>query len=130
MSDAPKKYKAPNLETFIKSKLRQASLRWPPRSEALKRARRQRGKYECAYCLNLFSAERIHLDHIEPVVPLAGAPLRENGKIDFNIWIERLFCTPEQFQALCTECHNAKTAREDSMRSFYNQKKKVKKNAK
>ena len=36
--------------SFIRSKLRSASLRWPPKNEVLKKARKNRGFYECACC--------------------------------------------------------------------------------
>ena len=73
---------------------------WPPRAECLKLARVERGKYQCAHCECIF--KKI-----------------EHGFVDWNTYIERLFCPVENFQALCRVCHSAKTIQEDAMRQHF-----------
>lgn len=55
------------------------------------------GKYRCAKCKILTSKPQV--DHISPV-----------GKfLDWNMYIERLFCPIENLQVLCWDCHKVKT---------------------
>jgi len=110
-----------NLKGWLTSVLRRASFRWGGRSTALKRSRRARGEYECAMCHGIFKSTQIVLDHIVPVVPVVeGFPFRPNGKPDWNIFIDRLFCEAEGFQVLCDAgCHSAKTAIEDKLRAEF-----------
>lgn len=108
-----RKFKAPNRDTWVKGKLRQMSLRWPPRSEALRRSRADRGLYKCAMCHDVFKMHQVHLDHKVPVIAL------DQKEFNWTNFIERLFCDVEGFQVLCTTCHDAKTAIEDQMRMFF-----------
>lgn len=109
-------------DNFVKSKLRQMTLRWPPRSEALKLARKERGKYECAHCNKLFHSSQVQLDHAQPIVPLPGIPHTNEGGIDMNVWISRAFIPVEDWLVLCEKCHEAKTDLEDQMRMHYKEK--------
>lgn len=111
--DKPKRKKT-NRNNFVKAKLRFASIRWPPKSEALKASRKERGQYECSMCKGLFKANQVQADHIYPVVPLNND--WPYGFIDWNIYIERLFCEAEGYQILCERCHESKTMQEDLMR--------------
>tara|TARA_R110000803_G_scaffold200258_4_gene264561 strand:- start:837 stop:1202 length:366 start_codon:yes stop_codon:yes gene_type:complete len=79
----------------------------------LKLARVERGKYQCAHCECIFKKIELQADHIEPVLDL------EHGFVDWNTYIERLFCPVENFQALCRVCHSAKTIQEDAMRQHF-----------
>lgn len=110
---------------FIKNTLRRASYRWSPRSEAEKASRVARGLYRCAICEGDFKRGEVELDHIEPVVPIKEGWLTEDGKPNWNLYIERLFCEKEGYQMICKLCHLAKTNIEDSMRAFYNEKRKT-----
>lgn len=103
--------KVPNLRHFLTNKLRRISYQWPPRKTAIKRARIERGKYKCNICENIFGPKEIQLDHIEPVVGY------EDGFIDWNNYLERLFCAEEGFQVLCKPCHEAKTFLENQIRA-------------
>ena len=114
----PREPKKVNRTTWVKAKLRSASLYWPPRSEAMRLARVERGKYRCSLCLDLFRSNQVQLDHIEPVVDVRV------GFVDFNTFIERLFCDVENFSVVCKACHESKTAIEDSMRQFHKKRKK------
>jgi 5-methylcytosine-specific restriction endonuclease McrA len=110
-------------DNFIKGKLRQSSIRWQPRGEALKAARRDRGKYECLHCKCLFPSNKVHLDHTDPIVPLEGMPTMPDGSIDWNVWISRCFIPTEKWSVLCEKCHENKTSLEDSLRAHYRDKK-------
>lgn len=117
-------------DNFIKGKLRQASLRWPARNEALKASRKARGRYECAICKTLVKVDQIQLDHTEPVIPLQGAPLNQDGTLDLNIWCRRLLIKTEEWAAICKICHESKTTQEDTMRAFYSEQRRNKKKEK
>lgn len=106
------------VNTFVKNTLRRASLRWPPRNEAIKAARIERGLYQCAMCKNGFKRDQVHLDHIYPVVSLS------EGYVDWNEYIARLLVKSEGFQVLCSTCHTYKTSVEDKTRAILNQQRK------
>jgi hypothetical protein len=67
---------------------------------------------------------KIELDHAEPLVPLSGFP---NKTWDWNIYLENLFCDVDGFQAICSECHSAKTYMEDQLRKDFRKLNKEKK---
>jgi 5-methylcytosine-specific restriction endonuclease McrA len=113
-----------NRNNWVKGKLRQMSLRWGPRGDALRAARVDRGLYRCAYCKDLFKSSQVHVDHINPIVPIDNN--WDYGHIDWNIYIPRLFCEVEDFQVLCTQDHENKTFLEDQMRNHYNEIKREK----
>lgn len=102
--------KHPILRHWLTNKLRRLSYQWPPRKQAIKNARIARGQYKCATCEGTFGPKEIQLDHIQPVVD------EEIGFIDFNTYIERLFCVEDNFQVLCKPCHAAKTFFEQEIR--------------
>ena len=107
-------------ESFIKSQLRRAQ--WPPKYQAIKDAYFDDGinpatgrrckLHRCAECGDCFPMSYMQADHIEPVIPIEG----------FDSWdkvIERLYCEKEGFQALCKDCHKAKTQEENKLRREY-----------
>lgn len=95
---------------WLTNKLRRLSYQWPPRREAIKRARTERGVYKCASCEGSFGPKEIQLDHIKPVVD------EEIGFVDWDTYIDRLFCSVDGFQVLCKTCHGAKTYLEQEIR--------------
>lgn len=97
------------VKSWLITKLRSASLQWPPKNWAKALARVERGKYKCASCEGIFGNKEVVLDHIEPVID------PEVGFVDWNSYIERLFCQKEGFQVLCQECHDIKTELEDRL---------------
>jgi 5-methylcytosine-specific restriction endonuclease McrA len=110
-----KKY---NSSTFAKGAMRRASLMWPPISECRKLARRDRGKYECAMCHELFGAKECHVDHRNPVVDII------KGWESWDVFIDRLFCGVENLDLLCKNCHDSKTRMEVEMRKYARAKRK------
>ncbi len=108
----------PILKHWLTQKLRRASYMWPPRKAAIKAGRVSRGKYRCASCEGEeFGPKDIQLDHVIPVVD------EEVGWIDWNTYIDRLFCGEENFQVLCKPCHAAKTFFEQEIRKQVKQEK-------
>lgn len=107
------------LKRFLIPKIRSASYRWRFRGEAIKRARKSRGIYECNLCrCELKNGEYI-VDHTEPVVPLDGW-----DGLNWTQYINRMFCATEGFQIICDSCHTIKTDAETQIRKMYRQKKK------
>lgn len=97
------------LKYYVISVLRRASYRWAPRSAAKKNARLSRGIYKCNICKKETVAKEIKMDHIHPIVPVTGWDNWEG-------YFERLFCSEEGFQAICSGCHNDKTKGEQTLR--------------
>lgn len=115
-----KKSKA-NVNTFTKGVLRRASLKWPPRNECLANARVNRGVYRCEICEELFRRHEVHVDHKEPVIPIA------QGFTTWDEYIKRLLCDVSGLQCICSVCHDSKTKSENGMRDFYKKQRKRKK---
>ena len=115
-----------NRNNWIKAKIRFISLRYPPRTEAKRLARVERGRYKCSMCqVDTFRENEIHIDHINPVVPLNND--WEYGSIDWGVYIPNLFCDVENLQALCITCHSSKSQIEDAMRKKFREIKREKK---
>lgn len=98
---------------FLRSALRSAYNRWPPKFKVLANARRpyegadKRTKWEfqCACCGEWFKSSDVSVDHIIPAGSL-------NSFEDLAGFCERLFCSEEWLQVLCKLCHAKKTAEE------------------
>lgn len=90
--------------------------RWPPKWECLKEASvgkkinkatgRMAEHYKCAECKEDFPSKEVQTDHRSPVVE------PEVGFVDWDTFIQRLYCDKENLQILCTSCHKAKTLTE------------------
>ena len=102
-------------KSFITSVLRSGSRRWPPKYEVLANAYtetkinpasgRLAKHFKCAICGGTFTSTNVEVDHINPII----------GSRGFTTWddfIERLYCSIENLQVLCTPCHKEKTKRE------------------
>ena len=95
---------------FIISTMRRASYRWPWRNEAIKKARKGYGIYECARCHKEVRSKDKQLDHKRPVVN----PRR--GFTGWNDYTRRLLPGTSGWALLCRDCHTAKTEREREIR--------------
>lgn len=107
------------LRRFLIPVLRKKSLWWWGRTEAFRRARKERGFYECANCKQLFGRKEVHADHKESVISV---------KDGFKTWDEyliRLFVKPEEYSILCIPCHSSKTLVENNLRKINKKKKKL-----
>ena len=102
--------------SFVKSALRAASRKWPPKYESLnaafagtkvnKASGRMAKHFTCAQCANEFPAAKVQVDHIDPII---------DPKTGFTNWddvVYRMFCEKENLQVLCMDCHAKKTASE------------------
>lgn len=105
--------------SFIKSGLRSASQRWPPKYRVLSRALvgtkinpasgRLAKHYLCSKCGQEFPAKLVEVNHIQSVVPTTG----------FTTWdelIARLFCEEYGLEVCCKPCHKAITKLENEER--------------
>ena len=96
---------------WIRSALRSKSLRWPPRAEALKLARRaykgpikqQKWEFLCAICQKYFKMKEVVVDHF-PVE--AGSILSVE---DIGPFANNLYCEVENLRVLCKEDHDIHT---------------------
>lgn len=115
--------------SFVISALRTATRKWPPKFKALKEActgrktNKATGKlayhYQCASCKKQFVQKDIQVDHIFPVV----SPV--DGFVDWDTYIDRMFCEKEKLQVLCKTCHSIKTQVEKKERERYGATKKA-----
>lgn len=116
LSILAKEWTDARLKSFIISGLRAASRRYPPKYETLNEAKTEKkineatGRlaqhYRCNVCKAEFPASQIQVDHKKPVVD------PKKGFVDWNTFIERMFCDKKNLQALCKECHTLKTNKE------------------
>jgi len=102
-----------NVKPLVISSLRSTSIRWGPRNEALKLARKERGIYCCEECKEEFKRKEIVIDHTDPVIDPSI------GWVNWDTFINRLFCPVENFQALCRSCHSIKSDIEADLRKFH-----------
>jgi len=120
-----KKKKPPfNENSAIRSAIRRVFSRSPTVREVLMKHRREIPKfnkdgsrakkdsvqYQCAVCQKWISSTKVSVDHIEPVISI------EEGFIDWNIFVQRLFCNILNLQTICDFCHQLKTNSERKMR--------------
>jgi len=113
-----------HLKTFIISVLRRATFKWKSRTAAYNAAKIQTGAFktgrakyswQCAKCEQLFKSKEICMDHVDPVVPIAGWQSGED--FDLVEYVERMFPDKEGWQCLCGPCHDKKTEEEDKKRN-------------
>ena len=110
---------AARFTSFIKSALRSASQRWPPKYQALNEAyvgqkiNQKTGRiakhFRCNLCHHDFPQKDVEVNHIDAVVPVTG----------FDSWdgvINRMFCEREGLEVLCKPCHKGITKLENERR--------------
>ena len=113
-----------NQQTKIRGALRQVARYMPQKKECLAQAIHptEKGKrggplYICNHCGLCFVGKDVQVDHIEPVVPI------NQEELDWNMYIERLFCDISNLQVLCRECHLIKSNEENEHRPHRKKKK-------
>ncbi|MGH7974921.1 MAG: HNH endonuclease signature motif containing protein [bacterium] len=128
MADSQKlKKKRPpfNQQSAIKGAIRRVFSRSDVKKEILYKIRREvprfnkdgsRGKkdavqYQCKACKLWVGSTHVEVDHIIPVIEV-----NDQGFVDWNTYVERLFCGPENLQVLCDPCHDKKTHEEQQTR--------------
>lgn len=108
---------------WVISLLRRGTLRFPNRNEVLKEAKtdkkinvasgRMAQHYKCAECFGEFPASKVAVDHVQPVV------CPKQGFTDWDTYIERMFCTKDNLQVLCSNCHTTKSFKEKEERKLH-----------
>lgn len=91
---------------FLRSALRTASTRWPPKYEVKNAARRkyvgddkrQKWEFQCAKCGLWHKDKNVEVDHMIPVGSLRSFE-------DLPGFVERLFCPVDKLRVLCKPCH-------------------------
>jgi len=109
-----------NQEAAIRGALRRTFSRSPVIRDVLFKVRREVPKYNkdgsrskkdavqyrCNVCQQYVGSTKVSVDHISPVVSV------NDGFIDFNTFIQRLFCDASNLQVICDGCHGTKTQAE------------------
>jgi hypothetical protein len=109
-----------NQNSAIRGALRRTFSRSPIVKEVMMKSRREVAKYNkdgsrskkdavqylCGTCSQWSNSTSSAVDHISPVVAV------EDGFVDWNNFIARLFCGPDNLQVICDTCHNEKTSSE------------------
>lgn len=109
--------------------MRKTSMGHKPRTDAKNACKIDKATYQCNLCDQIIYEgksqknfeklqetypdiimDKFHMDHIQPVV------CPKTGWIDWNTFIERLFCGPDGWQGLCPACHDEKTRKENEKR--------------
>lgn len=96
---------------FIRTALRGAFARYPPRFQAKKLAerkvegKRHKFEYQCVDCSKWYKSTEVQVDHITPCGSLRTYK-------DLPKFVERLFCESDGLQILCKDCHHKKTNEE------------------
>lgn len=70
------------------------------------RAKKDAVQYLCSTCMQYVGSTKVAVDHISPVISVS------EGFVDFNTFIDRLFCDAANLQVICDDCHNKKTQSE------------------
>lgn len=111
---------------YVKKQLRKASLANPSRISAKNKSKVDKALFECNHCgcycyegvsdKNMkelekkypsveIKKEKVQADHIVPV--------REGkGEFDWGDYIESMFCSEDNYQMLCDECHSKKSKKD------------------
>jgi 5-methylcytosine-specific restriction endonuclease McrA len=123
-----KKKRTWNLQAAVYSALRRIFRTYPAYQDCRNRVKEEyfikskkgkpmrRVRFVCELCGTKVTNKKICCDHIEPVIPIEGLKKQANGLPDFNQYIDRLFCGPENLQVICEKCHKSKSAEESKAR--------------
>lgn len=112
---AVKKKKPYNLASKIIVALRAIHRNWPEANACLKNARIEGSKkHSCARCASEFRKEYMRKDHINQI---GRQPCLVNGVWvpTWDSYINTFFSPLSNYQALCVDCHDVKSA-EDKKR--------------
>jgi 5-methylcytosine-specific restriction endonuclease McrA len=67
------------------------------------RSKKDAVQYCCNACGQWTKSTAVAVDHITPVIDVQA------GFVDWNQFVDRLFCDASNLQVICDTCHNAKT---------------------
>jgi 5-methylcytosine-specific restriction endonuclease McrA len=68
---------------------------------------------KCESCSSYLAKSEVEVDHIVPIVPL-DQPFED---MSLDVFIDRLWATPDKLQGICETCHKAKTSVETKERA-------------
>lgn len=106
-------YTEAGFTSFIRSALRRASSRWKPRTDVLKEARVEKGKYLCNGCKQIVPVTTVNEKgkRVKNVEVNHKIPVSLPGSWDsWDGFISRLFVEQEGLEVLCSECHKEHTS--------------------
>ena len=109
-----------NQNSAIRGALRRAFARSPLVVEKMQESRREVPRYlkdgsrakknwvqrQCEVCGSWVGSTKIAIDHKDPVVSVT------DGFVDWNEFIDRLWCSKDNLQRICDSCHDVKTQKE------------------
>jgi len=115
-----------NQNSMIRGAIRRTFSRSPVVREVLMAGRREVPKYnkdgslakkpavqyQCEVCSTWVSSTKVSVDHIDPVISV------DDGFVDWNQFVDRLFCDKTNLQRICDDCHDKKTASERFERMY------------
>ena len=79
-----------------------------------KKGKRGGKLYTCNLCKSVVPSSNIQVDHADPVIPVD----KTNYEMTLDEYVDRLFwCSKDNFQALCVDCHTKKSSKEKSARA-------------
>ena len=104
-----KKKRVWTLKSLIISALRKIFFYSPLRREALERAK-VGDLYKCAITGKKYPINMVTVDHTDPVVD------PKKGWVDWDTFINRLFCSVENLQVVNKDEHKKKTKKENQER--------------
>lgn len=99
--------------SFIRSSLRRSWMKYPNKHKVLNEAsrpykgedKRRKKEYQCNVCKGWFKGSDVCVDHIEPCGSLKSFE-------DLPKFVATLFCSTENLQCICSDCHSQKTKEE------------------
>jgi len=96
-------------KSYLIKAIRKITLYWEPRKAAIKRQSIRGGSFQCEICKKVKQKGSRKVDHIHPIVPTSGWD-------SWDGYIERALCKEENWQILCTICHQNKSNIENDKR--------------
>jgi 5-methylcytosine-specific restriction endonuclease McrA len=69
----------------------------------------------CAHCNDLFGEGKVKVDHIIPIVPVDSTI----SEMTLRMYYERCFCSVDNLQVLCHDCHDQKSRVENEERKQF-----------
>jgi len=103
----------------IMSAIKRCFSRSPTHRAALNAAKcpRKKGprggaRYRCLQCKKDFASKDVQVDHIDPIVPIGIL----SKDMTWDEVVNRTFCTVDNLQILCRECHSKKSKVENAER--------------
>jgi len=92
--------------SYLRSTMRRAFTRWPPKYECIDRSKRripkptgrQRFEYQCSECKKYHARTQVEVDHIVPCGSLKSFE-------DLGGFAERMFVSANKLRVVCKPCH-------------------------